>query len=418
MTRSTLAPVFAGLRYGLHALLVGLTVFAVARAMVIASPHAMIALYAAVAFVAVYAWGALAARQGRNARVAGAHPVAEQGSPRWMPVLWVMALTAIWVVLFWAAPDGAYLVFPLFFLYLHVLPLAAGIIAILITTAIAVTALGAHLGFSVGGVVGPLVGAGVAILIGLGYRALARESDEREALVEELLRTRTLLAATEREQGALAERARLAREIHDTVAQGLSSIQMLLHAAERTSVEPGLSHLRLARQAAAESLAETRGIIRELTPASLDDGLLAALRRLAADQSLRSGLAVEVVVLDEQPGGGADGDGGSVHPLPMHMQTALLRIAQSAISNAVQHAEASRAEIVFAVSSTGGVSLTVRDDGKGFDPGSIVPRPEGSFGLRAIADRAEQLGGTLVVDSAPGNGTTLTVTLPIPREES
>ena len=143
------------------------------------------------------------------------------------------------------------------------------------STIIAICALGLHGGWSVGGVVGPLVGAGVALLIGLGYQALAREAEQREALVRELIAARGLLAATEHESGVLAERARLAREIHDTLAQGLSSIQMLLHAAERSDPDrSGIEHIRLARETAAANLAEARRFIRELTPPQLDDQTL------------------------------------------------------------------------------------------------------------------------------------------------
>ncbi|WP_342664885.1 hypothetical protein [Microbacterium indicum] len=99
-------------------------------------------------------------------------------------------LTVLWAVLTWLSPEGAYLVFPLFFLCLHVLPGRGGVAAIVLATAFAIVALGLHLGFSVGGVIGPLVGAGVALLIGLAYRAPTREAQERERLLAELIRTR------------------------------------------------------------------------------------------------------------------------------------------------------------------------------------------------------------------------------------
>lgn len=382
MAHATLTPVFVGLRVGLHVLLVGLAAFAVVPAFVTDRSTAPWALLVSILFVAVYACGVLLARR------------------RVPATLWVAALTLLWAVLVWLAPEGAYLVFPLFFLYLHVLPGAGGIVAVIASTAIAILSLGLHLGFSIGGVIGPLVGAGAAILIGLGYRALAREAAERQQLLDELLRTRERLAATEREQGALAERARLAREIHDTVAQGLSSIQMLLHAAERDEPDgPGARYVRLARETAADSLAETRRFIRELAPPSLDGGFAEALRRLAEDQGRRSGLPISVEIPED------------LH-LPMSTQTALLRIAQGAVSNVVRHAAAGRAEIRIATDGDR-VSLTVRDDGVGFDPEHVAAGggSTDSFGLRAIAERARQLGGTLAVDSAPGRGTVLSVTL-------
>jgi signal transduction histidine kinase len=129
---------------------------------------------------------------------------------------------------------------------------------------------------------------------------MSRETSDRQALILDLLATREELAAASREAGTLAERERLAREIHDTVAQGLSSIQMLLHAAERdVDDERTREKLRLARETAAENLGETRRFIRELTPPSLDEQTLpAALRRLADavnEQAQQSGSATRVV---------------------------------------------------------------------------------------------------------------------------
>ncbi|MEJ6488897.1 sensor histidine kinase [Leucobacter sp. USCH14] len=391
MPHSTLAPVFTGLRFGLHALLIGLAGFAAVRAFVVFSPVAAWTLVIGVAFVAVYVAGAWAARSGRAADSSG----------RRFAVVWVVALTLLWAVLTWVSPEGAYLVFPLFFLYLHVLPGSGGVAAIVITTVFSVLALGLHLGFSVGGVIGPLVGAGVALLIGLAYRALRREAEERERLLTELIRTRQQLAETEREQGALAERARLAREIHDTVAQGLSSVQMLLRAAERDTPEPGAGYLKLARETAADCLSETRQIIRELTPARLDDGLAAALRRLGQEQTDRTSLPVEVAAEDLD--------------LPMGTQTALLRIAQGAVSNAIRHADATLIAVELAREGDA-VSLVVCDNGQGFDVSSAVAdsHESDSFGLHAMRERVEQLDGALAITSAAGDGTTITARLPLP----
>lgn len=116
-----------------------------------------------------------------------------------------------------------------------------------------------------------MIGAAVAVAIGFGYQALYREAAERGRLIDELMNTREELASTSRDAGKLAERERLAAEIHDTVAQGLSSIQMLLHAAERADPNsPAVRQISLARETAADSLAETRQLIAELTPAALD----------------------------------------------------------------------------------------------------------------------------------------------------
>ena len=391
MSHSALTPVFVGLRVGLHVLIAALLVLVLVRLPALPPPAAVAGLVLVAVFAAVYVSSAFVRRVPEARR----RPAA---------TVWVTVLALVWVGLVLLVPEAAYLAFPLFFLLLHLLPHRLGPVAVVVVTAIAILALGLHQGFSAGVVIGPVIGAGVAILLGLGYRALAQEAAEREALLAELLSTRDRLAETEREQGALAERARLAREIHDTVAQGLSSIQLLLHAAERADPDrPGIEHVRLARETAAESLAETRAFIRELTPPALDAGLGEALRRLGEAQSTPGGLRVEV----ETP---------PVLDLPMDLQTALLRIAQGAVANVRQHANARRASLTLRVDRDGTV-LVVADDGVGFDPQTVAAGPGGadSFGLRAIAERVAQLDGTLDIDSGPGRGTRLTVTVPTSR---
>ncbi|MAP63513.1 MAG: two-component sensor histidine kinase [Microbacterium sp.] len=386
MPPSTLTPVFVGLRVGLHALFVGLTAFVVVRAVVVGAPHLPAVLIVAGGFIAVYLVGAGWARGGVHA-VSGAFALG-----------WVAALSGLWGFLVWLTPEGAFLVFPLFFMYLHLLPGVWGVVAVGVSAALAIVSLGMHIGFTVGGVIGPIVAAAVAVLIGLAYRALRRESAERDRLLAELLHTRAQLAETEREQGALAERARLAREIHDTVAQGLSSIQMLLRAAERDAVEPSAAHLRLARETAADSLRETRQIIRQLTPSRLDDGLGAALHRLGAEQS-HAPFRVDVHTEDID--------------LPMDAQIALLRIAQGALANAARHAEPSRVTLTLTAPDDDSVLLAVGDDGRGFDPGAVAAAGAStSFGMRAMRERVDQLGGALEVVSAPGEGARVVVRLP------
>lgn len=390
MAHTALTPVFVGLRTGLHVLFFALTGVVIARAVLDPSDSSVTAIVLAVIVAATYASGILLTRVSAGRRL--------------ISLIWLALLSAEWLGLLWVSADAAYLVFPLFFLFLHLLGRWVGSAAILVSTIVAVCALGIRGGWSVGGVVGPFVGAGVALLIGLGYQALAREAQQREALVRELLATRGELAAREHESGVLAERARLAREIHDTLAQGLSSIQMLLHAAERADdTRPGIEHIRLARETAAANLVEARRFIRELTPPQLDDQTLGgALRRLARTQWATQGLDVQVRVSD-------------TIVLPMHLQTALLRITQGAIANVIQHAHAKTATVTIGVENDR-LRFTVEDDGTGFDaehPEPGTAERSDSFGLRATAERVQQLGGRLEIDTASGRGTTLTVDLPL-----
>ena len=397
MNHSALTPVFAGLRWSLHLLLIGLILLVMVRASLAGGPNVAVVHAASVTMLAVYLGGAYLAH--RMPRLVSRH---------WGR-LWVLALSVIWLVLVWLAPDAAFIVFPLFFLYLQLLPPHAAIAAVVASTAVTIVSVGIHTGFSIGGVLGPMIGAGVAVAIGLGYRALYREAEERQRLIAELVETRDELALAERAAGVLAERERLAREIHDTVAQGLSSIQLLLHAAERLDAErPGLEQLQLARQTAADALLDTRRIIAELTPPALDDRTLpGALRRLAAatEHTLRAGGASTSVHFQLV---------GDVVPLPMNVDATLLRIAQGAIANVASHARAARAELTLTYQSDS-VTLDVVDDGAGFDPDAPAGTSErASFGLTAIRQRLSAIGGTLSVESRPGEGTALAATIPIP----
>jgi len=382
-------PIVVGLQVGLQLLFVSLLAFVVVMAFVVPTEPALVIVLIAAVMLLTYGAALLA------------HAVDDLRRRRILQWAWLAALTIEWAVLVGITPFAAYLVFPLFFLYLDLLPEPAATIAVLITTAGAIWALGAHGGWSVGGVIGPIVGAGVAILIGRAYRALRQESAEHQRLYEELLAAQSRLAAAEREGGVLAERARLAREIHDTVAQGLSSITLLLNAVERTAPDaPTVGQVRLARETAAAGLAETRRFIRELTPPLLDEQSIGgALRRLAAESWNRPGLTVDVRAAD-------------AIPLPMDLQSALLRVAQGAMANVLAHSHASHATVTLA-STEEDVHLVISDDGVGFVPDDVMAAPGGpSFGLRAIRERVEQFGGSVDVRSAPGAGTQLTVTLP------
>lgn len=390
MVHGALTPVFLGLRTALHVLFTTLTVLVIARALLspTGAPATVIGL--STLLLVTYALGGLLTR-------------AAPSQTRLLVSAWIALVTVEWFVLLWLTDEAAYIAFPLFFLYLHLLGRRAGTSAVAITAIVAIAALGLHNGWSVGGVVGPLVGAGVAVVIGLGYEVLAQEATARDRLMAELVATRDQLVATEHESGVLAERSRLAREIHDTVAQGLSSIQMLLHAAERADPDrPGIEHVRLARNTAAANLADTRRFIRELTPPSLDDASLgAALRRLAETEWEPRGIRVEVHMAEETS-------------LPMHLQTALLRIAQGALANVIQHADATTATIALTTDTTS-LRFAISDNGRGFDAAAPVSsRPHGrtdSFGLQATKERVDQLGGKLTVESTPGKGTVLMVDL-------
>jgi signal transduction histidine kinase len=316
--------------------------------------------------------------------------------------IWLALLGGGWLALLGLTPDAVWLAFPLFLLQLHLLSSRVGLTAVVLTTAAAIAGFVWHEGTIAGSaVIGPVIGASVAVATVLGYQALYRESEHRRRLIEQLTATRAELAAAERAAGVHAERERLAREIHDTLAQGLSSIQLLLRATERALPrEPDVAagHVEQARRTAQDNLAEARRFVRALAPPDLETGSLpSALSRLCTTTAEQSALAVRLHV---------DGDAVT---LPTPYEAAALRIAQSALANAVRHSGASKAEVTLSYLDSR-VALDIVDDGAGFDPDTVAGATGGSgFGLAAMRARVDELGGTLSVESAPGRGTALAV---------
>ncbi|WP_432075734.1 sensor histidine kinase [Streptomyces wuyuanensis] len=387
LTRTTRA-----LAWCLHLLIIALLVLAAGRAVIDSRPHAVLTVALASACAAVSAAGPLVPRIRRSRRTA-----------TW----WLGVVGALWLGLLTVSADGVWVAFPLYFLQLHLLPRRTALAAVAATALAAITAFAAHTGsFSPAMAIGPALGAAVAIAVVWGYQALYRESEQRRKLIEELTATRTDLAAAQHTAGVLAERERLAREIHDTLAQGLSSIQLLLRAAERAlpgTPENAARYVDQAREAAMDNLAEARRFVAALTPPSLENHTLAgALERLCATTSARHPLTARFHLT------------GDPAPLPTANEVALLRIAQSALANTVRHAEAATADITLSYLDDH-IALDIVDDGTGFDPGRLpAPDPEnGGFGLPAMRARMRALGGALTIESASGHGTALAAQLPL-----
>lgn len=333
--------------------------------------------------------------------------------PRWSALsraTWLVGTTAVWVADMALSPVAVYWVFILFFIYLRAFNDWRGLTFVVAGLAISI-GFQVPSGLTLGGVMGPALSAVVVVAINYAFTTIGRVSREREALIDELLETREQLAASEREAGRAQERERLAHEIHDTVAQNLSSIQMLLHAAERDLKATGLSEEELeapmkrmeaARRAASNNLAETRAMIAALTPAGLRQASLSeALERIARDFSAASDMNIEVET---------HGEAGA---LPMRTEAGLLRIAQGAVSNAVQHSGATRVRVTLNYEADG-ARLDVVDNGVGFDVAAQAGKPAGlgHLGLDAMRSRAAELGGELTIESAPGGPTALSVAVP------
>jgi signal transduction histidine kinase len=237
----------------------------------------------------------------------------------------------------------------------------------------------------------------VAILaIGISFKVLAMQIEERRRL-------QASLATAERKAGRLEERQRLAREIHDTLAQGFASIIVHFERAEQIdslATSPAKPHLDLARSVAREGLEEARRMLAALRPEILEQrGLPEALGRVCEEWSRRSGIPANLSITGT--------------PAPMHPQIelTLLRGTQEALTNIARHSGAHTASVTLSYMEDILV-LDVQDDGEGFVPTNERGSSTG-FGLTGMRERAERLQGSFSVESVPGEGTTISISLPV-----
>ncbi|MGC5255942.1 sensor histidine kinase [Gordonia sp. DT218] len=376
-----------------HVLLAGHVLFAVLLGLgavraTVASSTPAVPILAALAAAGWYYAGAVwvSRRRGRIAR------------------LWLAGLILIWLGLVVLSGEFVWLAFLLALLVWHLFPVRAAI-PIEVTIALA-----AAIGFAAhqdrwvaGAIFGPVIGVACAAVMTEIYQRLRAQSEERRRLLDELMRTQQALAIREREAGRLAERERLAGEIHDTVGQSLASVIMLLRAALGPSTPAHRAQqLHTALDTATGALGETRRFVLGLNPAALErDGLTQALRSLADDSS-----AFGLRTVFEQH--------GNPRPLPTGVQVALLRAAQEALSNARRHAGADSATITLTYLDDE-VSIDVVDDGVGFDPAALDgPRADGTgYGLTAMRGRLAERGGDVTVESEAGAGTAVRATIPV-----
>ncbi|MGW0786715.1 sensor histidine kinase [Streptomyces sp. NPDC002911] len=260
---------------------------------------------------------------------------------------------------------------------------------------------------------------GLAVLFGhLGDREEEKARRQKKTISElELANTRLEQALAEnatlhaqlllqaREAGVADERRRLAAEIHDTLAQGLTGIIAQLQAVTSTA-DPGLAreHLDRAAGLARHSLGEARRSVHNLVPAALeDDDLPGALKKTVSSWAENTGVRAEFTVT------------GTVEPLHDEVAATLLRIAEEALTNAARHAGAARAGVTLSYMGDE-VTLDIRDDGCGFDPAAVAPHSStGGFGLGGMRARAERIAGTVEIETEPGRGTAVSARVPLVR---
>jgi signal transduction histidine kinase len=285
--------------------------------------------------------------------------------------------------------------------------------AVLASVALAVTTtfgLAVEAGFSSRGLLAAApqmaVALAFALTLGLWTATWMRRSDERAQLLQALRATQDELAQTHHAAGVAAERERVAREIHDTLAQGFTSVVTQAQAAsaalDRGEDRTARERLHLIETTARENLAEARGLVAAFAPVQLQDSTLSeALRRLADRFTAETGTTVRVDV--DGPVDASD-DGGTIGPAS---DVVLLRAAQEALSNVRRHAGAS-AVTVRLRRADGAVELEVSDDGRG-----LPPQLSEGFGLTGMRERAAAAGGELEVGPGTAGGTRVRLRLPV-----
>jgi signal transduction histidine kinase len=302
----------------------------------------------------------------------------------WLPILGVIAI--VWFVAVSTSTAFFLALFGLFWLFWSTVDPPLGLVPPLLLTALLVIAnIRAGSGWSdaiLSGAISYLLGAAFALFI----RSVIDQSQRRRDLIAELQDAHHLIAAAQREAGVLAERERLSHEIHDTLAQGFTSIILLAQAGRHDRIE----------QVARDNLAEARRLVRALDPPALDGASLPdALQRVVDAFALDSGATASLEVV------------GDERPLHRSEEVALVRTVQESLANVRKHANAT--SVVVRLAYDDPVRLTVTDDGLGFDPSRL---DGDGFGLRGLAARLADVSGSLDVRSSPGSGTTVEVRVP------
>ncbi|WP_307849301.1 sensor histidine kinase [Micromonospora sp. U56] len=325
------------------------------------------------------------------------------GIKGWRAYLYLGVALALYVPAVALASSASFALFVLLPQAFMLLPTMPAVGAVVLFTAVQVVLDWLRFGAGPdvrGALLAALMVAVVVSVTGGWVQHLFVDADRRAALVDELAASRDEVARLSRQAGVDAERQRLAGEIHDTIAQGLSSVVMLIQAADAEldrDAGQARRHLALAVTTARANLAEARALVAALTPAELAGSpLVEAVRRVVGRFTAESGVPVTLAAP------------GTQCPLPTSVEVVLLRVTQEALANARKHAAAGRVEVRLERQNDV-VVLEVRDDGRGF----TTPPAGDGYGLAGMRNRVEQVAGTLRVASSPGAGTTVRAEVPI-----
>ncbi|MBX3038037.1 MAG: sensor histidine kinase [Anaerolineales bacterium] len=237
----------------------------------------------------------------------------------------------------------------------------------------------------------------ISTIIAAFISSIIRQSTDRQRLITELTKSRANLMKAEREAGQLTERQRIARDIHDSLAQHFTSIIMHLSATKHSNPESVQSAIQQAEESAREGLNEIRRIVWDMQPEQFEKAsLVEAVEERAARWSAENNIQVKMKVT------------GNQRNLTSSVETALLRISQEAMHNIKKHAQAKNVNITFSFMEDMFV-MDIADDGVGFEQSKI----KNGFGMKTMRDRAEELNGTLTIESERGTGTAIAVSIPL-----
>lgn len=327
---------------------------------------------------------------------------------------WLAGFAVVWIAAVVVSAEFVWVAFLLWLLAGHLLPLVGSLVFSIGVFAVVIIAPVVHHGTtSYANVLGPLIGGVFALGISRGYLQLLNDAAERERLLASLTQAQHDMAAlqdelalTQRHSGVIAERTRISRDIHDTVAQSLSSMKLIANAERSKTTDATAAHtLSRIELLAGESLADVRRIVAALAPTELENSALAsALQRILDRATDETGLTTRLNVDQTLPA------------LPTEVEVALLRVAQSALANVQQHSQATRV-VMSLIDAEDTVRLDIIDDGAGFDvltwDRQGESTPSSSYGLRFMRTRLRELGGGLDIESTPGESTALSAHLPI-----
>ena len=244
-------------------------------------------------------------------------------------------------------------------------------------------------------------GLAFAIAFGLWIAGVVEYGQERARLLGELTAAQAEVEALSRDRGAAMERERLARDVHDTLAQTLAGLTILSERAGRQlgegRTDAAADSIRTVERLSRDALDEARSIVSRMAAVPSDAALGDAVDRLVSRFRVEAGLTIDLDLQLDSAG-----------VLPRESQLVLLRCLQESLANVRKHARATRVHVRVSAAPDGGAQLAVADDGRGFD---VAARRDG-FGLEGMAERVGLAGGELEVSSTPGGGTTLVVRLP------